>query len=255
MSYILDALRRADAERERGAVPGLHSHTVPLGDEPDAAPRRVPWLSITIGAVVGIVGLLLWRSLATDPEPQPAPMPSRVAPEAATRADAQTPAPSVTASGSPPPPAPIAVARQPPSLRSTAPPSPRPAAPPVSPAPAADAAPAAPAQARAEQRTDRADTSGAAAVAPSSTTTASGKGAAATAVVRRDQLPEDVKRNLPPLAVGGSMYSPEPAKRMLILNGQLVREGEKVGPDVVLESIRLRSAILRYKEQRFEITY
>jgi general secretion pathway protein B len=68
-------------------------------------------------------------------------------------------------------------------------------------------------------------------------------------------LPEDVKRNLPPLAVGGSMYSPEAAKRMLILNGQLVREGEKVAPDVVLESIRLRSAILRYKEQRFEITY
>lgn len=73
--------------------------------------------------------------------------------------------------------------------------------------------------------------------------------------MRRDQLPEDVKRNLPPLAVGGSMYSPEAAKRMLILNGQLVREGEKVAPDVVLESIRLRSAILRYKEQRFEITY
>ena len=25
MSYILDALKRAEAERERGAVPGLHS--------------------------------------------------------------------------------------------------------------------------------------------------------------------------------------------------------------------------------------
>ena len=29
MSYILDALRRADAERERGAVPGLHAQPVP----------------------------------------------------------------------------------------------------------------------------------------------------------------------------------------------------------------------------------
>ena len=28
MSYILDALRRADAERQRGAVPGLHAPTV-----------------------------------------------------------------------------------------------------------------------------------------------------------------------------------------------------------------------------------
>ena len=252
MSYILDALRRADAERERGAVPGLHSHTVPLGDEPDAAPRRIPWLSITIGAVIGIAGLLLWRSLATDPEPQPASPPSRAAPPATSRTEAQTPVPAAAASL--PQPAPIAVARQPPSSRSTAAPTPRPAPPPVSPAPPTDATPAAPAEARAEQGRERADTPSAAPVAPSGNV-ASGKGAEAAAVVRRDQLPEDVKRNLPPLAVGGSMYSPEAAKRMLILNGQLVREGEKVAPDVVLESIRLRSAILRYKEQRFEITY
>ena len=35
MSYILDALKRADAERERGAVPGLHSQT--------AAPKHWFW--------------------------------------------------------------------------------------------------------------------------------------------------------------------------------------------------------------------
>lgn len=29
MSYILDALRRADAERGRGAVPGLHTQAAP----------------------------------------------------------------------------------------------------------------------------------------------------------------------------------------------------------------------------------
>ena len=29
MSYILDALKRADAERERGTVPGLRAQTVP----------------------------------------------------------------------------------------------------------------------------------------------------------------------------------------------------------------------------------
>ena len=35
MSYILDALRRAEAERGRGGVPGLHSQAVPV---PGAAP-------------------------------------------------------------------------------------------------------------------------------------------------------------------------------------------------------------------------
>jgi general secretion pathway protein B len=250
MSYILDALRRADAERERGAVPGLYSQTVPLTDEPDAARRRIPWLSITFGAVIGIVGLLLWRSLATDPEPQPAPTPSRAEPPATARADAPTPA----AAASLPQPAPIAVARQPQSSRSTDAPTPRPAPPAALPAPPPRAAPAAPAEGRSEQSTERADARSAVTAAPPGAV-ASGKGAEDKTVVRREQLPEDVKRNLPPLAVGGSMYSPEPAKRMLILNGQLVREGEKVAPDVVLESIQLRSAILRYKEQRFEITY
>ncbi|MFO1267813.1 MAG: hypothetical protein U1F67_14180 [Rubrivivax sp.] len=39
MSYILDALRRAESERERGQVPGLHAQPVPVGvgEEP---PRR-----------------------------------------------------------------------------------------------------------------------------------------------------------------------------------------------------------------------
>jgi general secretion pathway protein B len=36
VSYILDALRRADAERSRGAVPGLHAQNVPADGEPGA---------------------------------------------------------------------------------------------------------------------------------------------------------------------------------------------------------------------------
>ena len=48
MSYILDALRRAEAdrERERGAVPGLHSPTLPGADAPTATASRrwLPWM-------------------------------------------------------------------------------------------------------------------------------------------------------------------------------------------------------------------
>ena len=44
MSYILDALRRADAERERGVVPSLQSqqHTV-VEDDDAAATARARW--------------------------------------------------------------------------------------------------------------------------------------------------------------------------------------------------------------------
>ena len=40
MSYILDALRRADAERSRGAVPSLHAQGLPADLEPAARDYR-----------------------------------------------------------------------------------------------------------------------------------------------------------------------------------------------------------------------
>ena len=50
MSYILDALRRADAERERGAVPSLQSqqHTVSDDDAAPARPRSLVWAVVVL---------------------------------------------------------------------------------------------------------------------------------------------------------------------------------------------------------------
>ncbi|MBK1714502.1 hypothetical protein CKO43_17155, partial [Rubrivivax gelatinosus] len=44
MSYILDALRRAEAERERGAVPGLHSQPNAALTPTATASRRTAWI-------------------------------------------------------------------------------------------------------------------------------------------------------------------------------------------------------------------
>ncbi len=68
-------------------------------------------------------------------------------------------------------------------------------------------------------------------------------------------LPESLRRELPPLVAGGAMYSDTPANRMLIINGQLWHEGDKVTPDVTLEQIKLKGAILSYKGQRFSINF
>ena len=58
MSYILEALRKADAERERerGAVPNLHAQLIPLtaGRVEDDEGERMP-----IGWWVGIGGTVL----------------------------------------------------------------------------------------------------------------------------------------------------------------------------------------------------
>ena len=56
MSLILDALRKADAERERGSVPSLHSQPVvpPSAETAPQARARPNWLWIAIGVAVGL---------------------------------------------------------------------------------------------------------------------------------------------------------------------------------------------------------
>ena len=77
MSYILEALRKADAERDRGAVPDLHTQLLPGGPaDAEAAPSRASrWLGPLLGAAVVLVGVAAWRLLGGD-----APSAAAVAP-------------------------------------------------------------------------------------------------------------------------------------------------------------------------------
>src|SRR3982751_1655175 len=63
MSYILDALRRAEAERERGAVPGLQSQQYAIAEDDAAAtpPRRLVWA--VVGLVLALIAVLAWALL------------------------------------------------------------------------------------------------------------------------------------------------------------------------------------------------
>ncbi|MFN6997736.1 MAG: general secretion pathway protein GspB, partial [Aquincola tertiaricarbonis] len=68
-------------------------------------------------------------------------------------------------------------------------------------------------------------------------------------------LPDDVRRAIPRLVLGGAMYSESAANRMLIVNGQLFRENDELAPGLVLEQIALKSAVLRYRNYRFRVSY
>lgn len=69
------------------------------------------------------------------------------------------------------------------------------------------------------------------------------------------ELPEDIRRDVPKLAVSGSVYSDNPSQRMLILNGLVVNEGNSLAPDLMLESIGPRSAVLRFRGTQFRLDY
>ena len=269
MSYILEALKKADAarEREREAIPGLHSrhdHALPDDAEDRGEPSatqaaRTPWLVGGVAGGVVIAGALFWllgRPGADDPHagqtrPMPLqgqvgeapPVPTLPAQPARDPVMAQQPAPAVQA---PPvlaqapmpaqarpasPPEPTVQATPPTTQPTRVPPSVPPtltpaAAPTTRPTPVADPLRVDPALRETGPK-----------------------------VVSIQELPDDIRRELPPLSVGGAMHSDVAANRMLVLNGGVFREGDQPAPGVVLEEIRLKSAVLRYKGHRYSISY
>lgn len=264
MSYILDALRRADSERERGGVPGLHTQDLPplTGDEPPAS-RVAPWFWGAAGLGALVVGALVWWLLQRE-EPPAAPATAAaptVQPALGQPLPTLAPSPGVPAAQGP-------AAQLPPPVQATAPqePAPRPAL--AAPAPALAPAPIVPVQPPATAALDApreaamqaarpASASPAALSRPSPPARSSPNDAVATAapVQALHELPEQVRRAIPTLVVNGSVYSRSPADRFLIINGQIVHESGSVAPDVVLEQIGPRSAVLNAQGHRFEISY
>lgn len=222
MSYILDALRRADSERERGSVPGIHAQPIPPVSA-DAPPPRAssPALWIIGGLALALVGSLAWQWLgADDAAHEVAAAPAQPAPATVAAAPA-TPLPALA----PLPAAAPALLPEAVAPRPEAAPSARKAVPkPIARAPA------------------RADATSAEALPEAR-------------IHALQELPEDVRRELPALAIGGSIYSEHPSNRFLIINGQTFRERDRIAPDLVLEQIGLKAAVLRHKSYRYRINY
>ncbi|MES2088813.1 MAG: general secretion pathway protein GspB [Pseudomonadota bacterium] len=258
MSYILDALRKADSERERGSVPTIHSQSVPSTQpesdpSPPLASSAKPWMWGLAGAgAVLLAGALVWVLVGGEPAssvptvrlavavpevipppPLPSPMPTPVPEphEVVVPQAAPSPAPVPTPTPTPgPDPMPQARQQPPPALVSP----PTRAAAPVRLPPPAVVVP---------QRQPGASVSPQAPQAPDER------------VYAMHELPEAIKRSLPVLTIGGAMYSETPSSRMLILNGQVFHEGDSPGPELVLEQIKLKSAVLKYKGYRSGINY
>lgn len=218
MSYILDALRRSQAERERGRIPGLDARP---GAGAALPPRRsrLPWRWL-LPALLGLAAMLalwVWRA-QTDEVPAPQP----TANSAPTIQAAATP-PGQGATALPPPAlaAPSAAAASELPVVVSAPPTPAP--PPTSPAPALPAP-------------------------------AVGKAAAsAPAAIALAALSAEQRRELPALVLGGSIWSDNAANRFVIVNGQVVREGDTAAPGVVVERIGPKSVLLRWRALRVEV--
>ncbi|MES3021358.1 MAG: general secretion pathway protein GspB [Pseudomonadota bacterium] len=243
MSYILEALKKAQAERQLGSTPTIHApqvHATPAGA---ADASRKPLMLIGAGCAVAAIALaaVLWPRPAAVPAAPPAEPVVNVVrvpvqPAAVPVQAAAVPAP-VAAALPAPVPAPLAPQVQAPvpapvvALRAPVQPAPAPV---PKPAPAPAPAPVSEVVAQAEP-------------APPP--------AAEESLPGQRELPESIQRELPQLVFGGYIYSRNPADRLLLIDKVLRREGEEVAPGLRLERLLPKAAVLSYKGYRYRVPY
>lgn len=232
MSFILDALRKSEHERQRQAGPAIADLQVARPSSP------FPVALLALGALLAVnLVALLYFMLRSD-----APEAVREEPVAATPSPSTTrptnPAPVIASARPPAPPVVAAAPRRPVRPLSDVA-AEEPQTPPAREAPDAPDPMLLPAAPAASQYP-----SGAGAQAPASRPTGQ-------AVPRLDTLPAEVTAGLPPLNLDLHIYASDPAQRAAFINGRRYKEGDSLPEGVEVRTITPEGAVLQYRGQRF----
>lgn len=281
MSYILEALKKAQAERQIGNTPTIHAPTlssVPAGQ--GARSRRTPVIvamALMVAAIAGLATMLVrQQSAANQPVAPGAPAAAASAAAAAPTAPAEAVVPAAprdvsapdlagavpaTASQGAAQQAPVAMAAAP-ARAADASPSQRSASAPASIPRTADARAAqheaTPAAAETPQLQAKKHTGDTARVADVAQAVPIAPPPPAPAPVEEQvqslrELPEPIQRAIPQVTLGGYMYSKNPADRLLLIDKVLRREGEEVAPGLILDKLQPKQAIFSFRGYRYRV--
>ncbi len=249
MSYILDALRKAERERRLGTIPGLEHApgTATLRRSSNRWPLLVA-AGLLINALL-LGGLYVaWRNGDGPPAAAPvdggdkrasAPVPMATAVPAESRTDTSPPPveTAAIAAVAPPPPKPLAIHQPPPPLL-----------PPTSPP------------------GDQATLVQPSAVMPDTVSrrTGSGDRVAEDAGFSLtpgqplpplfDNLPASFRRSVRPMTLSVHVYSDQPSGRFVFINDQRYTEGQQLSEGPVVKSIEPGGVVLAYQGRRFMLT-
>lgn len=233
MSVILDALRKSEAERQRGRAPGLFVEQVAL---PSRKRRRPAWIFVLPALLAaGIVAGWFLR-------PQTNGATVAAVPVDAPAANAPRPAPEMPAAATPLPARPLPAREDslvpPPQLLPPEPSVPAPA----STAPAATAPAAA---------TFTEPVTAPAPAAPPAPVLAEATALPVEPLIPRlADLPAAERATLPPLKLSMHVFADEPAQRFVILDGRRQGEGASPAAGVVIEQIRRDGVVLSANGRR-----
>jgi len=234
MSFILDALRKSDQQRQRSATPTLTSAQTLA-----AAPRQpaLLWYSVIAALLVGAGVLIGWLQQA-PPQPLLKALPPAATKPVESRAAAFAAAPLPTF------PETVHKPEVPPPQAQPATPVPAPTPPAVgeakAPVPPALSGPAAVAAAPREI-----------AAAKPVEANAAGDAARETGVMQLSELPPALQQEIPKMSILAHSYSSKPKARFVFINDQMVHEEEYPVPGLKLEQITPDGMVFSYKGYRF----
>ena len=240
MSYILDALRKSDQQRQRGTAP-----TLLTAQATQVAPKQ-PAFSLNgwLAAVLVVAGIVIgwlrpWQTEPPAPATEPravqslAPHPAVLAPhsvasdttgksepEQPARAAPYTAQPALASESAAREPEPTAVARS--QTHATLP----------------DAATGIPQEA--------------AAPAPGSPVgTGQAEAGREDKVVSLSELPASIRQEIPSISISFHVYSSNPEARRVMINNELLRQGESLSTGLGVEQITPDGVVISYKGYRF----
>jgi general secretion pathway protein B len=251
MSYILEALKKAQAERQLGNAPTIHAPAPSYAAPRTGQGARGRYLALGVGAVVVAAAVaLLWPRFANE---QPVRL-AAVTPPAAVLATAPATVPATAPVATPAPPTAVIPAPAPVIQPAPAPapvaeirpvrakPAPAPVVPTASSSPQPSPQPSL--QPSPQQRE---------AVPAPATVAAQPVGDDQLRTLQ--QLPDTLQREIPKVAFGGYIYSPTPGESLLLVDKMLRREGEEVAPGLVLERLTPKAAVMNYRGTRYRAAY
>jgi general secretion pathway protein B len=239
MSLILEALRKSEAERRRGEVPSVYSDS-PATQRSSTlrVARSSAWVLVACVAVAALWGA---RALLTRPSDTP-------------RAVHATPVKPESESPAPPLPAVAHLSRVP--VARTAPATAKqpwgPAPSPIEEAQTTATTMPAIAEPAVASPAISPPTISPSAIAPPAAAAPPTVAPANDGMLRLSDLDPDSRKALPPLKLSMHMWNSDPSQRFVILDGNRVREGDRVG-DAVVTAITSDGVVLDWNGRRLKL--
>lgn len=253
MSYILEALKKAQAERALGSAPSVHATPLhPVEAPAHRAGNASLWIGLAVGLVVAAAAWLVWRT--SDHAPAPPTAPQQAAPQTPAQQDA---APMALPQAAQQPMAAQAVVQAPanPAPASSPAPTPAPAPLRLAPMPAIAGKPANAPEARVVAKPAPMQAAAAPAAAAAVAAAPAPALAPEESLPTLRGLPEAIAREVPTVTIGGYVYSNNPADRLLLVDKVLRHEGEELAPGLILEKLLPKAAVMNYKGYRYRVAY